>query len=61
MITGRNEPDFAKLLDLEMLLVPGGKERTADEFAALMAGAGWRLTRIIPTPAGNSIIEGVPA
>lgn len=61
VITGRNEPDFGKLLDLEMLLVPGGKERTADEFAALMAGAGWRLTRIIPTPAGKSIIEGVPA
>lgn len=61
VIAGRNEPDFGKLLDLEMLLVPGGKERTADEFAKLMAGAGWKLTRVIPTPAGKSIIEGVPA
>lgn len=61
VIPGPNQPDFGKLLDLEMLLVPGGKERTADEFATLLAAAGWKLTRIIPTPAGKSIIEGVPA
>lgn len=61
VITGPNQPDFGKLLDLEMLLVPGGKERTEPEFRELLHGAGWRLTRIIPTPAGKSIIEGVPA
>lgn len=61
VIAGPNQPDFGKLLDLEMLLVPGGKERTEPEFKDLLHGAGWRLTRIIPTPAGKSIIEGVPA
>lgn len=61
VIAGPNQPDFGKLLDLEMLLVPGGKERTETEFKALLEGSGWRLTRVIPTPAGKSIIEGVPA
>jgi hypothetical protein len=35
-----NEPDLSKLIDLEMLLLPGGRESTADEFAALLPGAG---------------------
>lgn len=61
VIKGPNEPDFGKLLDLEMLLVPGGRERTEAEFGELFARSGWRLTRIIPTPAGKSIVEGVPA
>jgi SAM-dependent methyltransferase len=60
VIGARNEPDFSKLLDLEMLLVPGGRERTAEEFATLFTAGGWKLTRIIPTGAGKSIIEGTP-
>ena len=54
-----NEPDFGKLLDLNMLVVLPGRERTEGEFRDLYAAAGFRLTRIIPT-AGVSIIEGVP-
>ncbi len=55
--------DFApgKFLDLEMLIFPGGCERTEPQFRDLFAAAGWHLTRIIPTPAGISIVEGVPA
>jgi hypothetical protein len=52
-----NAPDLGKLIDLEMLLLPGGKERTADEFAALFARAGFTLTAITPTQSPLSVIE----
>jgi SAM-dependent methyltransferase len=55
-----NEPGFAKLLDIEMLLIPGGRERTADEFRDLYAAAGFELTEIIPTRSPVAIIEGKP-
>jgi hypothetical protein len=56
-----NEPDFSKIMDLEMLVSPGGVERTADEYRELLANAGFRLTRIIPTASPYSIVEGVKA
>jgi len=56
------EPSFSKLMDVQMLLLfGGGRLRTEAEFRSLFAAAGLRLTRIIPTPSPNSIIEGVPA
>lgn len=54
-----NEPHFGKIQDLEMLLSPGGLERTAEEFRGLLAAAGFELTRIIPTASPMSVIEGV--
>ncbi|HYJ47566.1 MAG TPA: methyltransferase [Pyrinomonadaceae bacterium] len=54
-----NEPHYSKLLDLEMLCSPGGVERTADEYSELLAAAGLRLKRIIPTRSPYSIIEAV--
>ena len=56
-----NEPNYSKLLDLEMLASPGGLERTAEEYRDLLAGAGLRLTRIVPTRSPFSIIEAVKA
>ena len=56
-----NDPDFGKILDLEMLLLPGGRERTEQQFRELFAASGWRLNRIIPTHSPVSIVEGVPA
>ena len=53
--------DPGKFLDLEMLIFPGGKERSETQFRDLFAAAGWRLSRVIPTPAGICIVEGVPA
>jgi hypothetical protein len=50
-----------KFLDLQMLIFPGGRERTEKEFCELLTSAGWRLTRVIPTAAPESIVEGVPA
>jgi len=51
---------FSKLLDLNMLAMTGGRERTRAEFRALLAVADYKLTRIIPTMAPQSIIEAVP-
>ena len=53
-----NAPWFGKILDLTMLLMPGGKERTADEFRALLAASRFELTRIVPTRGEVSIVEG---
>jgi hypothetical protein len=55
--------DFApgKFLDLQMLIFPGGCERTEKQFRDLFAAAGWQLSRVIPTAAPESIVEGVPA
>ena len=52
-----NAPDFGKIIDLEMLLMPGGKERTAEEFEKLFTEAGFELTRVVPTKSPLSVIE----
>ena len=52
-----NSPHFSKIIDLEMLAVPGGMERTVDEFEDLLTSSGLRLSRIIPTKGLMSIIE----
>jgi O-methyltransferase domain/Dimerisation domain len=54
-------PDWGKLLDIQMMVVVPGKERTKEEFAALFKRAGLRLTRIIPTNCPLSLVEGVAA
>lgn len=54
-----NEPHISKLIDLEMLVSPGGVERTETEYRELLAGAGLRLNRVIPTQSPFSIIEAV--
>jgi ubiquinone/menaquinone biosynthesis C-methylase UbiE len=59
VITDGAEPDFGKLLDIEMLVSPGGKERTAAEYKELFARAGLHLTRIVPTKSPYSVIEAV--
>lgn len=55
-----NDPFIGKLLDVNMLVMcPGGKERTAEEYRDLFDAAGLQLTRIVPTQGIVSIIEGV--
>jgi hypothetical protein len=56
-----NAPDWAKLLDINMLVLPGGQERTREEFRALFARAGLRLQRIHKTAAALCILEAVAA
>ncbi|TDR80078.1 methyltransferase [Paludibacterium purpuratum] len=54
-----NQPHFAKLLDLHMLVnYPGGRERTIEEFKRLYEAAGLQLTRINPTSGTTCVIEG---
>jgi hypothetical protein len=55
-----NTDPAAKLSDLNMLVAPGGRERTVDEFESLLAAAGFRLAGATPTAAGLSVIEGAP-
>jgi hypothetical protein len=47
--------------DVNMLVCTGGRQRSEAEFRSLLAAAAFKLTRIIPTPARLSIIEGVRA
>ncbi|MGD9589417.1 MAG: methyltransferase [Pyrinomonadaceae bacterium] len=56
-----NDPHPGKILDLEMLISPGGMERTADEFESLLKNSGFQMTRIIPTPSPVGIVEAVKA
>ncbi len=53
-------PHPSKMLDLIMLNITGGQERTGDEYGQLLADAGYRLARIVPTESPVSVIEGVP-
>lgn len=52
--------DFAKMLDVLMMSVLHGRERTEDEFRTLLAGADLDLVRIHPTLSPGSIVEAVP-
>lgn len=52
-----NDPNFGKLLDLTMLTIPGGKERTEAEYRELLAQGGFQLVKIVPTAAEVSVIE----
>lgn len=57
-----NDPFPGKNMDLLMLVGSrGGRERTKEEFEALLQHAGFRLSRIAPTDAGYSILEAVAA
>jgi hypothetical protein len=55
-----NEFAPGKFLDLQMLIFPGGKERTEQEFRHIFKAAGWRLTRVIPTCVPESVLEAEP-
>jgi O-methyltransferase domain/Dimerisation domain len=52
-----DEPHIGKLLDMTMLAVTGGEERTASEYRKLLARAGLTMTRVIPTGSDVSIVE----
>jgi O-methyltransferase domain/Dimerisation domain len=58
---GPNEAAAAKLSDLNMLVNPGGRERSVDEYAALLDAAGFRLLTATPAAAGLSVFEAAPA
>jgi len=50
----------ALLTDLNMMVMLGGRERTAAEFRQLLDAAGWRPAQILPTGTEFSVIEATP-
>lgn len=54
-------PDWSKMLDIHMLTLLGGRQRTQQEYEALFAQSGFRFRRQIDTGAGISILEAEPA
>jgi O-methyltransferase len=57
----RSSSYIGLLIDLEMLVAVGGKERTHAEWANLLGRAGFRLNRVVHTATPVSIVEAVPA
>ncbi len=55
-----NAPHPGQILDMMMLVGPGGQERTAAEYGSLVAQAGFEITRVIATGSPSSIVEAVP-
>lgn len=53
-------PFPGKILDLEMLVSLGGRERTISEYEALLNRAGFAVAQVIPTAGPSSIIEAIP-
>jgi hypothetical protein len=54
-------PHPGKMLDLMMLVGPGGMERTEKGYGELLAKAGLKLTRVVPTASPVSVVESVLA
>ncbi|AKZ53238.1 putative O-methyltransferase [Streptomyces ambofaciens ATCC 23877] len=55
-----DEPHSGKLVDLWLMLLVGGRERTPGQYADLLARAGFRLERVVETAAAISLVEAVP-
>jgi O-methyltransferase domain/Dimerisation domain len=56
-----NQPDMSKFIDLDMMVMTGGRERTEAEFNSLLAASGFKLTRVIRTTSPFCVIEAVRA
>jgi O-methyltransferase domain/Dimerisation domain len=54
-------PHPGKMVDIVMLVAPGGQERTEQEYHTLLSKAGLRLTRVVPTESPVSVVEAVVA
>ena len=60
LVAPPNEGADAKFSDLNMLVLPGGRERTREEFEALLAAAGFRLSGVVATGTRMSVLEAAP-
>ena len=54
-------PSPGKLLDLQMMVITGGRDRTEAEYRTLLEAADFTLTQVVPTPSERSVIEATPA
>lgn len=59
VVPSGNQPSIAKLLDLEMMVTTGGRERTESEFKSLLKASGFKLSGIVSTKENVCVIEGI--
>jgi hypothetical protein len=57
VIPDGNEPHPGKMLDIMMLVAPGGQERTVPEYHALLGKAGFRINKVVATASAVSVVE----
>jgi O-methyltransferase/methyltransferase family protein len=60
VVPANNSMHFSKILDLNMLAMSAGRERTEAEFSTLLGVADYKLTKILPTMAPQSLIVAIP-
>jgi O-methyltransferase domain/Dimerisation domain len=53
-------PHLGKILDIIMLALPGGQERTEAEYRALLDKAGFLLKQVVSTESAASVVEAIP-
>lgn len=59
-VLAENVPSNGKFIDIVMLVLTGGRERSTDEYRNLLASAGFRLNKVYPTAAQFAVIEAFP-
>jgi hypothetical protein len=59
VVPANGQPHMSKFMDVNMLVMTGGRERTEAEYRALLSEAGFRLTRVVPTKSFMSVVEAV--
>jgi hypothetical protein len=59
-VLAENVPSNGKFIDVVMLVLTGGRERSIDEYRSLLASAGFRLNNVYPTAAQFVVIEALP-
>ncbi len=57
VLSAGNEPNLGKWIDIEMFMMPGGRERTETEFRDLFNKGGLQLTRVVPTKSPLWVVE----
>jgi ubiquinone/menaquinone biosynthesis C-methylase UbiE len=61
VVPNDDTPHFSKFMDLNMMVMTGGCERTPKQYEVLLEKAGFKMTNVIPTNSFMSIVEAVPA
>ena len=61
IVAADNLPSFAKFIDINMLVMTGGQERTEQEFTNLYTASGFKLSRVVATLSPFCVIEAVAA
>ena len=61
LIAPDNQPSASKALDIVMLVLTGGKERTREQYRDLLASVGFHLRRVIDASQGMSLMEAIPS